>query len=356
LKAIVLVGGGGTRLRPLTYAVPKPLVPVLNRPLIVHIIENLARHGVESVVLAASASDRRIEETLGDSAGGASISYSYETRPLGSGLAIKQAAQGFDSAFFVCNGDVVTDIDLTAMAAQHAEREATLSISLGAVDDPSSYGVAEIGEHDRIVRFVEKPPRAEAPSNWVNAGTWLLEPAVLDYIPDERMDRSLEQLVFPMLIGEGQLVQGYCSGAYWMDVGTSDRYLQLHRDILAGRMPAGLLDESEHGLDVEASAQIETGVVLGPGCLIGSDARLGGPTVLGQGCCLHEKATVMGSILWDSVTVGAGATVRDSILGEGCIIGDGAYVEGAVLANGARVGPGARLSRGARLEPGEIAS
>ena len=235
MKAVLLVGGGGTRLRPLTYAVPKPLIPVANTPLILHILDNLRRHGVEEIVLAASAPDHSIEEALGDGRHlGLSLSYSYEAAPLGSGLAVKQAAQDFDSAFFVCNGDVISNVDLSAMAAQHQDRQAIVSIFLGPVEDPSAFGIAELDNQDRIVRFVEKPPRSDAPSNWANAGVWLFEPAVLDYIPDERMDRSLEQLVFPALIGEGLLLQGFPSPAYWMDVGTSERYLQLHADILDG--------------------------------------------------------------------------------------------------------------------------
>ena len=241
MNAVVLVGGSGTRLRPLTYAVPKALLPVLNRPLIAHIIENLQRHGVERVVFAASANELRIEETIGHGTDfGLEITYSYETQPLGSGLAVKQAARDFDSAFFVCNGDVITNLDLSAMATKHAERSAVLSIFLAPVEDPTGFGVAQLVEADRIVRFVEKPLRSEAPSNWANAGTWIFEPQVLDHIPNERMDRSLEQLVFPALIGEGLRVQGFRSTAYWMDVGTSERYLQLHSDILSGLLPGWL--------------------------------------------------------------------------------------------------------------------
>jgi mannose-1-phosphate guanylyltransferase len=357
LNAVVLVGGGGTRLRPLTYAVPKPLIPVVNRPLILHLLDNLRRHGVRHAVLAASASDKRIEQALGDgSAHGLSLSYSYETRPLGSGLAVKQAARNFDSAFFVCNGDVITDLDLSAMASCHREHAAILSISLGAVEDPSAFGVAELGAGDQIVRFIEKPPRAEAPSNWANAGTWIFEPEVLDYIPEERMDRSLEQLVFPALIGEGLRVQGFTSTAYWMDVGTSERYLQLHRDLLDGRMPA-CLEHARNEVAGAASTGVEVvaNVIIGPKCQIGSGARISGPSVLGVACVIGDKASVSGSVLWGGVAVGTQATVRDSILGEGCVIGEDAIVEGAVLANGARVGDGVRLGPGARLEPGETA-
>jgi mannose-1-phosphate guanylyltransferase len=286
MNAVVLVGGGGTRLRPLTYAIAKPLIPVLNRPLIVHLLDNLKRHGVERVVLAASAKDRSIEEAIGDGSQlGLDVRYSYETEPLGSGLAVKAAARDFDSGFFVCNGDVITDVDLSAMAALHRERRATLSIFLAPVDDPTAYGVAELGDADRIVRFVEKPALADAPSNWANAGTWLFEPEVLEHIPDERMDRSLEQLVFPALISDGFLVQGFASTAYWMDVGTSERYVQLHRDILAGLLPGILTGGRSHEGLIDPSAKLEEIAAVGPKVLIaaGTEVRVGA-------CCTLEQS------------------------------------------------------------------
>jgi mannose-1-phosphate guanylyltransferase len=360
VDAVILVGGGGTRLRPLTYAVPKPLIPVLNRPLITHILTNLRRHGVRRVVLAASESDKRLEEALGNgTALGLELRYCYESEPLGSGLAVKQAARDFDAAFFVLNGDVISDLDLTAMAQRHREREAVMSIFLAPVDEPASYGIADVDATGRITRFVEKPPPGSAPSNWANAGTWLFEPEVLTHIPDEKMDGSIERLVMPALIADGRLVQGFPSDAYWMDVGTPERYLQLHRDVLEGRMPAclpsGEVGMQGAGSQVWQDAQIGANVLLGARCRVGGLARIEGPSVLGDNVVVREKAAVEGSVLWSGVKIGAGAIVRDSILGEGCWVGDDAVVEGAVLANGAKVQRGVKLSPGARLEPDEVA-
>lgn len=362
MDAVVLVGGGGTRLRPLTYAVPKPLIPVFNQPLIARIIGHLARHGVDRVVLAASAGERRLETALDDGSQlGVRLSYCYETEPLGSGLAVKQAARGFDSAFFVCNGDIITDLDLSAMLKCHRERRATLSISLASVNDPTSYGVAELAAEDRITRFVEKPARDDAPSSWANAGTWLFEPEVLNHIPDEKMDGSLERLVFPALIADGFVVQGFPSDAYWIDVGTSERYLQLHHDImqkgLEGWLPAGIGSHAAlgDGCQVWPDAELGAKVLLGRNARIGGGVKIEGPSVLGDNCAVREHAVIAGSVLWSDVKVGAGAVVRDSILGAGCWIGDEAVVDGAVLANGARVKRGVRLERGSRLEPDEVA-
>ena len=362
MDAVILVGGGGTRLRPLTYAVPKPLIPVLNQPLVVRLIANLRRHGVDHVVLAASASERRLETALGDgSALGVTLTYAYETEPLGSGLAVKQAAHDLHDAFFVCNGDVITDLDLSAMAQRHRDSGATLSISLSSVEDPSGFGVVDLADGDRIVRFVEKPAPGEAPSSWANAGTWIFEPAVLDHIPDEKMDGSLERLVFPSLIADGFRVQGFPSNAYWMDVGTSERYTRLHADILDGRiegwLPDAANDSALTGEDCQVweDAVLGRRVVLGRGCRVGGLVNIVGPTVLGDACDVRDKARIERSIIWGGAKIGSGAVVRDSILGNDVWIGDDAIIEDAVIANGARVRRGARLPRGVRLEPDEVA-
>jgi mannose-1-phosphate guanylyltransferase len=364
MDAVILVGGGGTRLRPLTYAVPKALVPVLNKPLVVHLITNLQRHGVDRVVLAASASERRIEAALGDgSSFGVKLDYCYETHPLGSGLAVKQAASDFDfeGPFFVCNGDVITDLDLSDMAERHRENGAILSISLSSVNDPSGYGVVELAQADRITRFVEKPARGEAPSSWANAGTWIFQPEVLDHIPDDRMDGSLERLVFPSLIADGFTVQGFPSHAYWMDVGTSERYMQLHGDILNGRVPTWLPEGANNtaivgeGSEIWPDANLRAPVVLGRSNRVGGRVVVTGPSILGDRCDVRERAQITHAVIWSNSKIGAGAVVRDSILGANVWIGDDATVEGAVIANGGRVKRGVHLRPGARLEPDEIA-
>ena len=362
MHAVILVGGGGTRLRPLTNALPKSLIPVCNQPLIVRIIAHLARHGVDHVVLAASASDRRIEDALGNGAElGIKLSYSYETEPLGSGLAVKQASRDIGDAFFVCNGDIITDLDLSAMLRRHRDAKATLSIALSSVDDPTAFGIAELTTGERITRFIEKPTREEAPSSWANAGTWIFEPEILNHIPDEKMDGSLERLVFPSLIADGRVVQGFPSDAYWIDVGTSERYLQLHRDILDHGIGGWLPDDHAsgpvlgEGAQVWPDAALADNVVLGSNARVGGQVRIEGPSVLGDNCTVRENATISASVLWSDVKVGASAVVRDSIIGAGCWIGDEATVIGAVLANGAQVKRGVRLEPGSKLEPNETA-
>ncbi len=352
MNAVVLVGGGGTRLRPLTYAVPKPLIPVLNRPLITHLLDNLRRHGVTRVVMAASASDKRIEEALGDGSSlGLHLEYAYEAEPLGSGLAVKQAAARLDGPFFVCNGDVLADVNLTEMAWRHRERGATMSIFVAAVTDPGSFGIADLDPDDRIVRFTEKPAPGQTSSRWANAGTWLFEHEVLDHIPDEKMDGSIERLVMPSLIADNGLVLGYPSDAYWMDVGTPERYLTVHSDLLAAHDAY----ETGAGCEIWPDAQIGPRVVLGSSCRIGGNVKIDGASVLGDDCIVRDNTTIGSSVLWKGVKVGSGAVIRNSIIGDGCLIGDGCVLEDAVLANGAGVKRNTQLSRGARLEPDEVA-
>jgi mannose-1-phosphate guanylyltransferase len=324
-------------------------------------LDNLRLHGVTRIVLAASASDKRMEAALGDGSDyGVNLEYCYETEPLGSGLAVKEAASRFDGPFFVCNGDVLADLDLTAMAARHAEAGAMMSIFLAAVSDPSSYGIADIDDSGRIGRFLEKPGPGQTSSRWANAGTWLFERAVLDQIPNEKMDGSIERLVMPSLIAQGDLVLGFASNTYWMDVGTPERYLQVHKDLLSGSIPSwvsptiGSEAEIGEGCQIWADAEVGEKVILGANCRLGGQVSVSGPSVIGDDCTIREHAVIDASILWKDVKVGAGAVIRNSIVGEGCVIGDGCVIQGAVLANGAKVKREIHLS-GARLEPDEIA-
>ncbi len=367
MKGVILVGGEGTRLRPLTYARPKQLVPVLNRPLLEHLLRHLAAHGVDDLVIAGSASNRAIEDYFGDGAAlGVRLRYSYETEPLGSGLAVKQAAAGFDSAFFVCNGDIITDLDLTAMLECHRKTGSILSIALTPVEEPWHFGVAEVDQDERILRFVEKPPPEEAPGDLINAGTWIFEPEVLDFVPEAgARDGSLERVTFPGLIEAGRRVQGFTWGGYWIDVGSPERYLQANRDLLdeeaAAVAESRIILLTEPDAVIDAEAEIGGAVLAGRGAGVRRAARVIGPTVLGEGCVIDEGASVEESVLWELVQVGVGAHVHGSILGKGVVIGRGAVIEDAVLADGVRVQadyvgpPGLRADPGATVPPYEEA-
>ena len=359
MQAIVLVGGQGTRLRPLARLTPKQLVPVLNRPLLEHLLGHLRASGIESVTLALTRTPA--SEAVGGAFRdgdplGLDISYAYEETPLGSGGAIASAAAGWTEPFLVCNGDIITDLDIGAMVDAHRERGAELSISLHEVEDPSPFGVAALDASGRISRFVEKPPRDAAPSRLINAGTWLFEPSLLREMDAARFNRVEEEL-FPALAGAGRAIFGFQQRCYWSDIGSPDAYLDVNLDLLRGaireRMPAGWPDDGvmTAGAQVEAGAVVSSPALIGPGTVVRGGARVEGPAVTGARCTVDSAATIRSSVLWDDVAIHAGATVTNSILASGVTIGAGSTLERAVVAHGVTVSEGERLPPGARLEP-----
>lgn len=357
--AVILAGGAGTRLRPLTYARRKELVPLLNRPLLEYRLLNLRQHGVTDVVVACSQGMGEIEEHFGEGAGlGLRLCYAYEDRPLGSGRAVKEAARAARATgtLVVCNGDILTDIDLTAMLARHRETAATLSISLAPVEDPWHFGVVEVDDDLRIRRFIEKPPQGEEPSSLINAGTWLWEPEVLARIADDESavrDGFAERVLFPGIIAAGLRVQGFIEDL-WVDVGSPDRYFRATRLLLeraARERGTGVMVEA--GASVDASATLAGHVLVGAGAHVGAGARIVGPSVIGPLTVIGARSVVEASVVWEEARIGAGARVARSILGAYAGIGDGAVVEDAILGNAAEVEEGHQLEPGARVMPGD---
>ncbi len=342
MRAIVLVGGEGTRLRPLTWRTPKQLVPILNRPLLDHLLEHLRNHGVDRVTLAMTRRSDLIQRAYGDGARlGIALDYAYEETPLGSGGAIASIAGGWDEPFVVSNGDVITDLDLSAMWRAHHERGAVLSISLFAVDDPSAFGVADLAEGFRIRRFVEKPKREDAPSLLANSGTWIFDPSLLAQMDPTTFHR-VEERLFPDLCKAEQPVFGFDhSGGYWRDVGNPVALLCVNLDLVQGAIPARL-----------AGVPVSHGVLVDPAATIEDGARIEGPAVIGAGTIVEHGARVTRSVLWDGVRVGVDAVVRGSTVATGARIGAGATVEDGVVAHKAIVPAGATL-RGASVGPGK---
>lgn len=357
--AVILAGGAGTRLRPLTYARRKELVPLLNRPLLEYRLLNLRQHGVQDIVLACSQGMREVEEHFGDgSTLGVRLRYSYEDRPLGSGRAVKEAARftGASGTLVVCNGDILTNVDLTAMLERHRRTGAVLSISLAAVDDPWHFGVVAVDADLRIRHFVEKPPQGEEPSNLINGGTWLWEPDVLDRIPDDETavrDGFSERVLFPGIIADGLRVQGF-EEDLWVDVGSPERYMIATR-LLLDRTMGDLDAEVALGNDASVADDVEFDghVLIGHGVTIGAGTRISGPTVIGHDTIVGASATIEASIIWEEARIGSGARVTASIIAAYAGIGDGATVTDAVLGNGAEVEEGHALEPGARVMPGD---
>ena len=328
MKAIILVGGEGTRLRPLTYSVVKPMVPVVNRPFIEHVILKLAAHGIDDIVLAMGYKPDSIFSYFKGGLGpGIKLTYSLEEKPLGTAGAVKNAGGHVQDTFFVLNGDTFSDIDYTEMLALHRHNKAKATIALSHVDDPTRFGVIETDGEGRVKAFIEKPGWDRVTSHWINAGVYILEPSVLDCIPSGEFF-MFEKGVFPPMLEKGETVFAYASKAYWIDMGRPSQYHQLNRDILEGRCSSPLhrVEDISVGRDcaVHPSARITGPVVIGGNCSIGEDTIIIGPAVIGCNCITGNNAVIENSVLWDNISVGAGASVIGSIIASGAKIKDNA--------------------------------
>jgi mannose-1-phosphate guanylyltransferase len=324
MQAIVLVGGEGTRLRPLTDSVPKPALTLVDRPFLAYMVEWLGTHGVTEAVLACGFLPDRLREALGEGEhGGVALTYVVEPERRGTAGAIRFAAEALgerlEDRFLALNGDVLTDLDLTALLRRHDERGARATIGLYPVEDSSAYGLVDCDTTGAVVDFTEKT--GEAVPGEINAGAYVLERSVLDLVPAGR-EVSIEREVFPRLVGEGLCALRL--DGYWMDIGTQERYLQATWDILEGRVAT----------EVRAT---EPGVFLGAGCTVSDSARLGPRAVVSAGCLVDVDAAVVGSVLLDGCTIGAGASVSGSILAAGAIVDPGARLDGAMVAENERV-------------------
>ena len=338
----MLVGGKGTRLRPLTLSAPKPLLPTAGVPFLTHQLARAAECGITHVVLATSYRAEMFTDAFGDGADlGLSIDYVYESSPLGTGGGIRNAASllrgGPDDPIVVLNGDILSAHDVPAQVDLHRKREAAVTLHLVEVDDPSRYGCVPIDASGRVTAFLEKTPHPV--SNLINAGCYVFRRSVIDQIPAGQVV-SVERETFPGLITAGAVVMGYAGAAYWLDVGTPEAFVQGSCDLVLGVMPSPAVP----GTCGER-------LLLG-GASVAGDARVSGGTVAGAGSVIRAGAAVHGSVLFDDATIGHGAVVTGSIVGRGAVIGDGAVLDGVLVGDGAFVGSGNELARGMRVWPG----
>jgi mannose-1-phosphate guanylyltransferase len=339
MQALILVGGEGTRLRPLTNTIPKPVIPLAGRPFLSYMVDWLGRHGVEEVVLACGFKTEKIREVLGEG-GAPRLRYVEEPEPLGTAGAIKYAAAGLSGRFLALNGDVLTDLDMTALMSFHEQQRAQATLGLYPVPDATGYGLVNHDGDGAVLEFLEKPERPEPGE--INAGTYVLEHPVLELIPDGRMV-SIEREVFPRMIGNG--LYSLPLEGYWMDIGTPDRYLQATWDILERRVETDLgeqLDEKgrliAEDAEVSEDATVEGTTLVQDGTRIGPDAVIGPRAVIGPDCDVGAGAIVTSSVLHAGCTVGENATVGGTIAGSGVEIAAGATIDpGAVLGSGEKV-------------------
>jgi len=353
MKAVILVGGEATRLRPLTCNTPKIMVPVLNRPFFEHLIGYLKAHNIIDIVLAVGKSPEQIQDYFGDGIKlGVRISYSIENFPLGTAGAVKNADKFLDDSFIVFNGDVYTDIDLSEMMRLHRENKAIASLALTPVEDPTIYGVVEMDNQGRVKRFVEKPSRDKVTTNMINAGIYILEPDILSYITPKTFS-MFEHDVFPLLLEKGQAIYGYPFHDYWIDIGTPDKYLKLQHDLLH-RYLGNKGTKFEGESFVHSSAQIEGPAVVGEACFIDRNSIIKGPAVLGTRCRVEESAVIEGAILWQDCRIGRGAKLRNCLVASRCHIGEESEIlDGCILGDDVRVEKGNKLSNGIKIWPGQ---
>jgi mannose-1-phosphate guanylyltransferase len=328
MKAVILVGGPGTRLRPLTNDCPKPIVPVLNRPFLEHTLAHLRQFDIEEVILAMSYLPDAIREYFGDGERcGMRLTYCLEKEPLGTAGAVKNAAAYLDGTFVVLNGDdVFIEMNLNKALAFHNDKKAKATIFLTRVKNPSAFGVVETDIKQRVQRFIEKPPPGTTTTDYINAGGYILDLEVLERIPSAR-HYMFEKGLFPGLLDEGEPVYGYPYQGYWLDMGTPEKYFSLNIDLLLGRVHSPLISSSRpDGLylnkDVtrHLSAVITGPVVIDRGCRIGKDVRITGPVTIGQDCLLEDGASIKNAVLWDNVRVGAGAALDRCIISSNAVI------------------------------------
>jgi NDP-sugar pyrophosphorylase family protein len=352
MQAIVLVGGEGTRLRPLTYGTPKPMVPIMNVPFLARTLERLYAAEIRDVILAAGYMPQAIVDYFGDGSQlDMKVTYVIEESPLGTAGAIKNVEQHITGPFFVLNGDILTSLDLRAMREYHHARGGIGALHLIRVEDPSPFGCVVHDESGKVSAFVEKPAKGEEPTNEINAGTYLLEREILEYIPPNKFV-SIERETFPQVIKDGKALYAFTTDDYWLDLGRPEQYLAAHRDILSGAMPLAM----EPGVSGNGSEALRGHPGITPpvhadaDVVVDASAKIGPNVVLGKGCSIGAGAVIEESVLWERVSVGAETVIEESIIASGVTIGPKAHIaKGSVIGHDVSIEPGAILQPGARL-------
>lgn len=356
MQAVILVGGEGTRLRPLTSTVPKPVVPLVDRPFIAYMLEWLRGHGVDDVIMSCGFLATSVRNVLGDGSGyGLKLRFVEEPDPRGTAGALKFAESMLDEEFLMLNGDVLTDIDLTAQIAQHRDSGAKATLALVPVEDPTAYGLVHLLADNAVRDFVEKPSSDQIDTNLISAGAYVLSREILELVPPDR-NVSIEREVWPRLVGNG--LYGYPSSSYWLDIGTPERYLQGTFDIIEGHVKTGVRERLGDDYlaiadDADVKGRVVPPAVLERGASVAPGAHAGSLAVLGEGVSIGEGATVERAVVLHGTEIGEGCVLRDCIVAAGCRIGPRTHViDGAVLGEGVTLGADNVIAGGARIFPG----
>ncbi len=364
MHAVIMAGGFGTRLRPLTCNVPKPMAPMGNKPMLYHIIRLLKKHDLADMTMMLYYQPEVITSCFGDgSAMGVSVKYLRPESDLGTAGSVKFAENNIDGTFMVISGDVLTDFDLTKAIEYHRAKKAVATMVLTRVPNPLQFGVVITDDDGRIERFLEKPSWGEVFSDTINTGIYILDPKVFSYIPpDKSFDFSKD--LFPRLLSEGQPLFGYIAEGYWRDVGNHEEYRIAHYDILDGKIaididgrPVKVSDKAIICGDntvIEDGVQVDGQVILGRNCKVEKGARLG-RSVIGDNVTIHARTEILGSVLWNGVEVGREARLKEAVIGEKTRIGDRAVVQvGTIISDESFIGAGAIIRTNLRIWPHKI--
>jgi len=370
MKAVIMAGGEGTRLRPLTANQPKPMLPMANRPMAEHVVNLLRRHGFEDIVVTVAFLANHVRTYFGDgSEFGVRMVYATEETPLGTAGSVLNARDELDERFLVISGDVLTDIDLSELVAFHDKQGSKVTLALKAMENPLEFGIVITAADGRIERFLEKPGWGDVFSDTINTGIYVLEPEVFDWIPAGRqVDFSGE--VFPAMLVAGRPMYGFVAGGYWEDVGTHDAYLSAHADILDGKVdvdvpgfplrPGIWIGE---GAEIHPSAVVNGPAVIGDNCRIGPETLIRDHSVLGANVRVGENSLIERTVVHDNTYFAPGVTARGAVVSRSCDIRQGSHLEeGVVIGDGCRIGRGAVLRSGVKvypnktIEPGAVVS
>ena len=330
MQSLILAGGKGTRLRPLTMHTPKPIVPIATQPFLLYQLELLKRADVRDVILSLSYQPQKIEHKLSDGTDhGVRIRYTVEASPLGTAGAYRNAAELIHETTIIFNGDVLTDIDLNEVLAYHRERNAIATIVLTPVPNPSSYGLVETGEQGQVMRFIEKPRPEEITCDTINAGIYILEPRVLDYIPESK-PFMFEYDVFPQLLANNEPFFAHVWRGYWRDIGTSASYLQANLDVLSGQVEVLNLPPKERGDKFDETVELDALSIVDPSCTIKANVQIIN-SVVGGNCYIEDRARIENSVVRGGTRIGSNAKVRGAVVGKSCHIGRSVTLNDAVL-------------------------
>ncbi len=356
MQAVILVGGEGKRLRPLTSTVPKPVVPLVDRPFISFMLEWLREHGIDDVIMSCGFLATSVRNVLGDGSGlGIRLRFVEEPDPRGTAGALKFAEPLLDERFLMLNGDVLTDLNLTEQMAQHEQTGAKATLALVPVPDPTAYGLVHLNEDRSVREFLEKPSSDRIDSNLISAGAYVLERELLELVPAER-NVSIEREVWPLLIGDG--LYGFPSDSYWLDIGTPERYLKGTFDIIEGNVATAVTDRlGSDWLAIDPRAKV-TGRVIPPAVLergvsVAEGAHVGSLAVLAEDVSIGAGSTVERAVILNGAQIGEGCILRDCIVAAGCRVGARTQItDGAVLGEGVTIGADNVITHGARIFPG----